>query len=326
MNAKIFSLLLLQTVFAFLVQATLYITSPLPATVCSGGKACTVEWFDDGVSPLLADIGACHVALYNGEQKLVQQINPVDVSAQHGLQFTPDPTAGPDSSLYYINFTSVNPVDGATYHQFSTMFTINSMTGSFNSPISSDASAVTVPSSLTASHSSSSISTVTIGATSSSTASASTTPSPSSSSSSSSSASLSSSSPSSSPSSSSSSRSSSSSDSASISSTSTSTSPIETASSISSSSSSFSSTSSSSASTSSGFVTSFAGPVTTLIIPAPSALGSASSITTAPSAPTSSTAGTTDINQTSSGFRTSAVAAMPFFLSPLVALTFGLLM
>ena len=31
-------------------------------------------------------------------QKLVQQINPVDVSAQHGLQFTPDPKAGPDSS------------------------------------------------------------------------------------------------------------------------------------------------------------------------------------------------------------------------------------
>ncbi|KAM5536821.1 hypothetical protein V8D89_009539 [Ganoderma adspersum] len=142
MNAKIFSLLLLQTIFAFLVQATLYITSPLPATVCTGGKPCTVEWFDDGVSPLLADIGACHVALYNGEQKLIQQINPVDVSAQHGLQFTPDPKAGPNSSTYYINFTSVNPVDGAAYHEFSTFFTINSMKGSFNSPISSDASAV----------------------------------------------------------------------------------------------------------------------------------------------------------------------------------------
>ncbi|PIL29181.1 hypothetical protein GSI_09230 [Ganoderma sinense ZZ0214-1] len=142
MNAKMFSLLLLQTVFAFLVQATLYITAPLPATVCTGGKACTVEWVDDGVSPLLADIGACHVALYNGEEKLIQQLDPVDVSAQHGLQFTPDPKAGPDSSTYYINFTSVDPVDGATFHEFSTFFTITSMTGSFNSPVSSDASPV----------------------------------------------------------------------------------------------------------------------------------------------------------------------------------------
>ncbi|KAI0753318.1 hypothetical protein C8Q80DRAFT_506756 [Daedaleopsis nitida] len=68
MNSRFLSVLLLQSIFAFVVRATIYITKPLPGTTCSGGKSCTVEWLDDGVQPLLADIRACHVALYNGDQ------------------------------------------------------------------------------------------------------------------------------------------------------------------------------------------------------------------------------------------------------------------
>ncbi|RPD76202.1 hypothetical protein L226DRAFT_559951 [Lentinus tigrinus ALCF2SS1-7] len=164
MNSRLFSMLLLQIAFAFLVQGTIYITKPLPGSTCSGGKSCTVEWLDDGVVPLLSDIRACHVALYNGNQVLIQQINPVDVSVQHALTFTPDPKAGPSSSGYYINFTSVDPVGGSTYNQYSTMFTIDSMTGSFGSPVTSDTAAIPVPSTLTNSHSASATSTSTVGA------------------------------------------------------------------------------------------------------------------------------------------------------------------
>ncbi|RDX42850.1 hypothetical protein OH76DRAFT_1362024 [Lentinus brumalis] len=98
MSSRLFSVLLLQSALAWLVQGTIYITKPFPGSSCSGGKPCTVEWLDDGVVPLLSDIDACHVALYNGNQVLIQQISPVVVSAQHALDFTPDPKAGPNSS------------------------------------------------------------------------------------------------------------------------------------------------------------------------------------------------------------------------------------
>ncbi|KAI0356992.1 hypothetical protein OH77DRAFT_1399908 [Trametes cingulata] len=97
MHAGLFAVLLLQSLFALSVQATLYVTQPRAAATCSGGKPCTVEWLDDGSVPLLAQIGPCYVALYNGDHVLVQQISPVDISAVHSLQFTPDPNAGPNS-------------------------------------------------------------------------------------------------------------------------------------------------------------------------------------------------------------------------------------
>ncbi|KAI0685920.1 hypothetical protein C8T65DRAFT_678240 [Cerioporus squamosus] len=172
MNSRLFSVLLLQSALALLVQGTIYITKPLPGSTCSGGKSCTVEWLDDGVVPLLSDIRTCHVALYNGNQVLIQQISPVDVSAQHALTFTPDPNAGPNSSGYYINFTSVNPVSDSTYYQFSTMFTLDSMTGSFGSPVASDTAAIPVPSTLTDAPSTSATSTSTVGGSSSSPSSA----------------------------------------------------------------------------------------------------------------------------------------------------------
>ncbi|KAH9929047.1 uncharacterized protein BXZ73DRAFT_48269 [Epithele typhae] len=97
MLCNVLSFLLIQAVFALLARADLYLTSPLPDTTCTGGKTCTVNWVDDGVQPLIPVIGPCYVALYNGNMRLIQQIEPVDVSSQHSLDFTPDPNSGPDS-------------------------------------------------------------------------------------------------------------------------------------------------------------------------------------------------------------------------------------
>ena len=116
MYAKVFPALLLQVLFALLAQATLYVstlipgplctalatkrtgrggagqvTEPVTGTTCHGGKPCKVVWLDNGVVPLLAQIGPCHVALYHGVEQLVQQIDPVNVATQHSLQFTVRP-------------------------------------------------------------------------------------------------------------------------------------------------------------------------------------------------------------------------------------------
>ncbi|TCD68796.1 hypothetical protein EIP91_009810 [Steccherinum ochraceum] len=133
-----------------LVQATIYVTSPLQATTCHGGQPCTVQWLDNGEAPFLSDIGPCHVGLYNGRQVLVQQLDPVDVGATHSFVFTPDSNAGPDSGTYYVNFTSINPVKttGKPYNQFSTFFKLADMAGSLSSPIASDTSTHAVPSSI----------------------------------------------------------------------------------------------------------------------------------------------------------------------------------
>ncbi|KAH9848623.1 hypothetical protein C2E23DRAFT_738885 [Lenzites betulinus] len=98
MYTVFFAAVLLQGLFVSSVQATLYVTQPRAASSCSGGKPCTVEWLDDGTAPFLSQIGPCSVGLYNGAHVLVQQIAPVDISAVHSLQFTPDPHAGPNSS------------------------------------------------------------------------------------------------------------------------------------------------------------------------------------------------------------------------------------
>ncbi|KAI9511373.1 hypothetical protein F5148DRAFT_975370, partial [Russula earlei] len=74
------------------------VINPTAQTVCHGGQPCSVQWLDDGREPLLTAIGPCNVALFAGNQSLIQQIEPVDVSVTHSLTFTPSPNAGPNSN------------------------------------------------------------------------------------------------------------------------------------------------------------------------------------------------------------------------------------
>ncbi|KAH9169542.1 hypothetical protein EDB89DRAFT_1854416, partial [Lactarius sanguifluus] len=74
------------------------VINPTTRSVCHGGKPCLVQWLDDGQNPLLATMGPCHVGLFSGNEKLIQQIEPVDVSTSLSLTFTPSPNAGPNSS------------------------------------------------------------------------------------------------------------------------------------------------------------------------------------------------------------------------------------
>ncbi|EKM56692.1 uncharacterized protein PHACADRAFT_253959 [Phanerochaete carnosa HHB-10118-sp] len=148
-----------------LAQATIFVTSPGETTTCQGGESCLVEWLEDGQTPTLSDIGACYVGLYNGNGLLIQQIEPVNVASTRSLQFTPDPTAGPDSSGYYINFTSVDAIGNSPqpYTQYSPFFALEGMSGSFSAPVASDTSTLPVPSSVASAPSNTIASTISIG-------------------------------------------------------------------------------------------------------------------------------------------------------------------
>ncbi|EMD37041.1 hypothetical protein CERSUDRAFT_114942 [Gelatoporia subvermispora B] len=137
-------------VFALSVQATIFVTSPASDGTCQGGSSCTVEWEDNGEAPLLSTIGPCFVGLYNGNHVLIQQIDPVNVASVHSLTFTPDPQAGPNGGGYYVNFTTVNPIGSpaAHYTQYSPDFKLDAMDGSFSSPVASDTSSISAPSTI----------------------------------------------------------------------------------------------------------------------------------------------------------------------------------
>ncbi|KAH7912840.1 hypothetical protein BJ138DRAFT_1111952 [Hygrophoropsis aurantiaca] len=115
---------------------SVYVTNPVQATTCHGGQACTVQWVDNGETPLLSSIGECTVGLYNGELALVQSLQSVDVSTSQSFQFTPNPSAGANGG-YYVVFTS----NSISYQGFSATFTLDGMTGSAGSGTGTSSSA-----------------------------------------------------------------------------------------------------------------------------------------------------------------------------------------
>lgn len=83
---------------------TVQFIEPASKSTCTAGSPCTIEWLDDGNSPLLNKVGVVTAGLYHGNQvnfhrgladgtftlpqQLVQTIQPLDVAAIHSIQFT----------------------------------------------------------------------------------------------------------------------------------------------------------------------------------------------------------------------------------------------
>jgi hypothetical protein len=111
------SMLILLLTIISTAQAALYITKPRSHSRCFGGRPCTIEYLDDGESPLLPQISLCEIGLYTGNQKLIQRIPPQDVSDTLSFTFTPNAKAGPNSPNYYIAFTSLSTkIDNGTFY------------------------------------------------------------------------------------------------------------------------------------------------------------------------------------------------------------------
>jgi len=138
-----FSKVLIVLATASAAFATVFVTAPVAATSYTGGQPAVVNWQDDGNSPSLAQFGPAKISIYAGnaqQQTLLQTLNPnVDVSQVSTINFTPDPTIGPNSSEYFIRFESLSLPD-ATQPQFpalafSAKFQLTSMTGVFTADV-----------------------------------------------------------------------------------------------------------------------------------------------------------------------------------------------
>lgn len=141
-----FSKAVISLALAASALANVFITSPVATTTFTAGQQATVTWQDDGLTPNLSSFGASLVGIYTGnanQQTLLQTISPsVDVSTTSSIVFTPDGTIGPDSSEYFVRFTSINLKD-ATNSQFpaeafSAKFAMTGMTGTFNSTVQAE--------------------------------------------------------------------------------------------------------------------------------------------------------------------------------------------
>jgi len=121
------------------VLATVYITDPIASTSWQAGTQQTITWQDDGVAPSLAQFGPAKISIYVGnaqQQTMLQSISTsTDVSKVSSLSFTPDPTIGPNSGVYFIRVESLSLKDAKSPQYpalaFSAKFTLTGMTGKF---------------------------------------------------------------------------------------------------------------------------------------------------------------------------------------------------
>jgi len=133
--------------------AELSVTAPIGTTTCTGGQTCAVTWEDNHSGVSLAQQGNCTVALYTGnaqQQTFLQPIaypNSINVSQIQTVQFTVDPTVGPNSNLYFIRFSSTtlaNPTSPTNpYLSFSAKFTLAGMSGTWNSTVQQQIAGIT---------------------------------------------------------------------------------------------------------------------------------------------------------------------------------------
>jgi len=151
MKSVCFAPLLALLLAAQSTLATIYVTDPVATTTFTGGQTATISWEDDGATPSLATIGSASVGIYVGstqQQSLLQMIiGSVDVSTTASIQFTVDPTIGPDGDYYFVRFTSLgynDPTNPAyKYEQFSARFTLTGMTGTFNATVQGEVNGAT---------------------------------------------------------------------------------------------------------------------------------------------------------------------------------------
>ena len=126
--------------------ATVFITTPTAASTYTGGQTATITWEDNNVAPLLPAWGNASVGIWAGnanQQTLLQLVTAsVNVSTTSSIQFTPNASIGPNGQEYFIRIQSLTLTDNTTnaYPEmaFSALFSMASMTGTFNSSVSAE--------------------------------------------------------------------------------------------------------------------------------------------------------------------------------------------
>jgi len=125
--------------------ATVFLTSPTASTTFTGGQQATISWIDNGQAPALAAFGNALIGIYTGnaqQQTLLQLIAPsVPVATTSTVQFTVDPSIGPNGNEYFIRVESLTGTDPTTsfpFESFSAKYTMAGMTGTFNATVQAE--------------------------------------------------------------------------------------------------------------------------------------------------------------------------------------------
>lgn len=92
------------------VLAGVYITNPVSSTTIKGGQTLTINWKDDGISPVLSAVGPSSIDLYTGsttQQTFLQTFaENVDVSKVNSVTGLIPASIGPDGDWYFVRVTS----------------------------------------------------------------------------------------------------------------------------------------------------------------------------------------------------------------------------
>lgn len=138
-----FATLITALALAQYALAGVYVTNPTASAAGTGGQVLSVSWADDGNTPRVAEVGPSSIDIYTGSRtqqyRLQNLAASVDVSKASSINATVDPAIGPSGAYYFIRFTSLGLKDSAqpqyNYQSYSARFTLNNMSGTFNSTV-----------------------------------------------------------------------------------------------------------------------------------------------------------------------------------------------
>lgn len=111
------------------------------STTAHGGKRLHVEWNDDGKAPTHRDWGRVNIFLATGSRDVQFKLQTLATNVsynQNSGDYTLNANAGPNGGYYFLRFegtnTTTNPIPAMS---FSARFSLDDMSGNFNSTIMS---------------------------------------------------------------------------------------------------------------------------------------------------------------------------------------------
>ncbi|ETS63071.1 hypothetical protein PaG_02846 [Moesziomyces aphidis] len=152
---KVATLAVLVLAAADAAVSTIVITKPVASTTGHGGKRLSVEWNDDGKSPSRRDWGRVNIYLATGSRDVQYKLQTLDTNVSYDqgqARYSIDANAGPNGGYYFLRFegTNTSAAGGIPPMAFSARFTLDQMSGNFNSTIMSQVSGVSGTGQLTA--------------------------------------------------------------------------------------------------------------------------------------------------------------------------------
>ncbi|SPO22050.1 uncharacterized protein UTRI_02049_B [Ustilago trichophora] len=154
-SAKITTLVVLVLAAADAAVSTIVVTKPVASTTGHGGKRLRVEWNDDGKAPSRRDWGRVNIYLATGSRDVQFKLQTLASNISYNTDsanYNVDASVGPNGGYYFLRFEGTNSsqTGGIPPMAFSARFSLDQMTGNFNSTIMSQISGASGTAQLTA--------------------------------------------------------------------------------------------------------------------------------------------------------------------------------